>query len=206
MKTPLRFHQPERHSLHHSFHDFCAAIDREAPDDELLDILEKATHPVEQIEEGIRRCNYPKSLPDDIQADVCAGIASQDFQDKLKTSIQKANALLLTNTHTNENNGRIPQEETIESQTNLTIGSTYDIPVLTNSSKTTARSDTHINDIYQTFERQLDGIPIEGFSTIKSNESTTSIAEITKSLHILNSTSDRPKRRGRRPGAAALRA
>ena len=151
-------------------------------------------------------CNCPESLPDDIQADFCAGIASQDFQDKLKTSIQKANALLLTNTHTNENNARIPQEEKIESQTNLTIGSTYDIPVFTNSSKTTARSDTHINDIYQTFERQLDGIPIEGFSTIESNESTTSIAEITKSLHILNSTSDRPKRRGRRPGAAAFRA
>ena len=168
MKTPLRFHQPERHSLHHSFHDFCAAIHGEAPDDELLDILEKATHPVEQTEEGIRLCAYPKSLLDYIQADACAGITSQDFQDKIKTSIQKANALLLTNTHANENNGRIPQEETIESQTILTIGSTYDFPVVTEPLKTTARSETPINDIYNQLERDLSGMSIEAFSTIVS--------------------------------------
>ena len=204
MKTPVLFHQPERHPLHHSFHDFCAAIDREAPDDELIDILEKATHPVEQTEEGIRRCNYPKSLPDDIQADACAGLPSQDFQDKLKTSIQKANALLLTNTHTNENNARIPQEETMESHTILTIGSIYDFPVITEPTKTTARSDSNMNDIYKILERQLDGIAIEGFSTIESDGSTTSIAESTKSLHISTSPPDRSKRRGRRPGAAAL--
>lgn len=205
MKIPVRLHRPERHPIHHSFCDFSAAIDREAPDDELLDILEKATHPVQQNEERTCLTNCPRSLPVDFPADAGTEIIVQDFQGNLKTTIQNANALLSINAPFETKNymyARTSERKEVESENILTIGSTYNIPVMTNPSKTTARSDTHINEKYETLEKLLNDISFDDFSTVKSDESTSSIAESTGPSHVLTSTFYRRRRRGQRPQAA----
>ena len=174
MKTPSRFHQSERHPLHHVFQHFCTAVDLGTPEEELINILKECTDPI-ALNSNISLYNRPKNFtqekldlphlpPENI---------SQNLHIDIKTSIQKARMLLSVQAHGTEHNMTIPREQ--EHENGESQSSTYEVPLVTEPLKTTARSDSCLDDIYKSLERQLGVI----------------------------SSSDGPKRRGRRPRAAA---